>query len=104
VLDTTLCDEVSQWGAFLRVVQFPPPIKLARHDITEILLKVAINTIALTPYILTIPRKRIIKKKKNILQEYTRVIYINLRPMACNYRIIENVELPILSTTYNTGT
>jgi hypothetical protein len=64
VLDTTLCDEVSQWGAFLRVVQFPPPIKLARHDITEILLKVAINTIALTPYILTIPRKRIIKKKK----------------------------------------
>jgi hypothetical protein len=46
------------------------------------------------------------KKKcgKNILQEYTRVIYINLRPMACNCRIIENVELPILSTTYNTGT
>jgi hypothetical protein len=65
---------------------------------------VAINTIALTPYILTIPRKRIIKKIKNILQEYTRVIYINLRPMACNCRIIENVELPILSTTYNTGT
>jgi hypothetical protein len=45
VLDTTLCDEVSQWGAFLRVVRFPPPIKLTRHDIAEILLKVALNTI-----------------------------------------------------------
>ena len=32
---------------FLRVLRFPPPIKLIVHDITEILLKVALNTINL---------------------------------------------------------
>jgi hypothetical protein len=32
-------------GDFLRVLRFPPPIKLTGHDITEILLKVALNTI-----------------------------------------------------------
>jgi hypothetical protein len=47
VLDITLCDKVSQWLAagFLYVLWFPPPIKLTRHDRTEILLKVALNTI-----------------------------------------------------------
>jgi len=33
---------------FLRVLWFPPPKKSSRHDITEILLKVALNTITLT--------------------------------------------------------
>jgi len=33
--------------SFLWVLRFPPPIKLS-HDITEILLKVALDTIALT--------------------------------------------------------
>ena len=53
LLNTTLCDTVCQWlaagGRFLR---FPPPIKLTghRHNITEILLKVALNTITLTLY------------------------------------------------------
>jgi hypothetical protein len=33
-------------GSFLRIIQFPPTIKLtAKHDITEIVLKVALNTI-----------------------------------------------------------
>jgi hypothetical protein len=32
---------------FLRVLLFPPPIKTYKHDITEILLKVALNTITL---------------------------------------------------------
>jgi hypothetical protein len=45
---STLCDQVSQWLAadqwFLRVLRFLPPIKLTCHDITEILLKVALNT------------------------------------------------------------
>ena len=36
------CDKV---GGFLRVFRFPPPNKTDRHDITEILLKVALNTI-----------------------------------------------------------
>ena len=53
VLDTTLCDKVCrglatvQW--FSPVLWFPPPIKLT-HDITEILLKVALNTIS-APFI-----------------------------------------------------
>jgi hypothetical protein len=34
--------DLRQFGVFLRVLRFPPPIKLtAMHDITEILLKVA---------------------------------------------------------------
>jgi len=38
-----------QVGDFLRVLWFPPPIKHAGPNITEILLKVALNTITLTP-------------------------------------------------------
>ena len=46
VLDTTLCEKVYQWlAAGLDFLRFPPPIKLTCHNITEILLKVAINTI-----------------------------------------------------------
>jgi hypothetical protein len=37
-----------QVSGFLQVIQFPPPIKL-RHDITELLLEVTLNTIK--PYI-----------------------------------------------------
>jgi hypothetical protein len=36
-----------QVSGFLWVLRFPPPIKLS-HDITEILLKVALNNITLT--------------------------------------------------------
>jgi len=59
VLDTTLCDKVCQWPA---VGGFPPgtPVsstnKTDRHDITEILLKVALNTIALNLYSQTMLR------------------------------------------------
>ena len=40
-------NDLRQVGGFLRVLQFPPPTtdKTDRHDITEILLKVALNTI-----------------------------------------------------------
>jgi hypothetical protein len=37
-----------QVGGFLRFLWFPTPITLDRHDITEILLKVELNTIILT--------------------------------------------------------
>jgi hypothetical protein len=51
VLDTTLrdkvCQSLSAGGWFLKVLRFPPPIKIDRHDITELLLKVALNTIIL---------------------------------------------------------
>ena len=50
--NTTLCDnkfigDLRQVGGFLRILRFPPPIKLNHHDIAEILLKVVLSTIAL---------------------------------------------------------
>ena len=44
---STLCDKVCQWLAtcLLRILRFPPPIKLSATIFTEILLKVALNTI-----------------------------------------------------------
>ena len=56
VLDTTLCDKVCQLLATDRY--FSPGILVSstnetdRHNIAEILLKVALNTIALTPVFL----------------------------------------------------
>ena len=41
-----------QIGGFLRVLQFPPPIQYDRHEITDILLKVVLNTITLTTLVL----------------------------------------------------
>jgi hypothetical protein len=55
VLDTALCDKVCQWLAG-RWFSPGPPVssnnKTDRHDITEILLKVALNTINLNLNIL----------------------------------------------------
>jgi hypothetical protein len=49
VLDTTLCDKVCQWLATGRWFSSDTPVsstnKTDCHDITEILLKVALNTI-----------------------------------------------------------
>jgi hypothetical protein len=47
LLDTTLCDQVCQWLG--RAIS--STTKTDRHDKTEILLKVALNTITLDPYI-----------------------------------------------------
>ena len=38
-------NDLPQVCGFFRVLMFPPPIKLDRHDITEILLKVVLNNI-----------------------------------------------------------
>ena len=43
----TFLSELRQVGCFLWVLRFPPPYKTDRHDIAEILLKVALNTINL---------------------------------------------------------
>jgi len=52
VVDTTLCDKVCQWLATGRWLSPGPLVsstnKTDRHDITEILLKVALNTIKQT--------------------------------------------------------
>jgi hypothetical protein len=53
VVDTTLCDKVCQWHAawrwFFPVIPVFATNKTDRHDRTEILLKVTLNTIILTP-------------------------------------------------------
>ena len=50
----TLCDKVCQWLATGRWFSQGPPVsftnKSDRHDISEILLKVTLNTIIITPY------------------------------------------------------
>ena len=55
VLDITLCDKVCQWLATGRWFSMGNPVsstnKTACHDITEILLKVALNSITLNNYI-----------------------------------------------------
>jgi hypothetical protein len=50
--NTILYDKVCQWqvGGFLRVLRVSSTNKTDRHDKTEILLKVALNTITLTSY------------------------------------------------------
>jgi hypothetical protein len=49
VLDTTLCDKVCQWLATGQWFSLGSPVsftnKIDRHDIVEILLEVALNTI-----------------------------------------------------------
>ena len=56
---STLCDQVSQWLATDRWFSSGPPVsstnKTDRHDITEILLKVALNTFKQTHNIHTFP-------------------------------------------------
>ena len=51
VLDTTLCDKIYERLATGRWLSLDTPVfstnKTDRHDITEILLKVALNTISL---------------------------------------------------------
>jgi hypothetical protein len=55
VLDTTLCDKFCQWLVTGRWFSPGGPVSTTNktdwHNITEILLKVALNTITLTPHI-----------------------------------------------------
>jgi hypothetical protein len=56
VLDTTLCDKVYQWLATGQWFSSGTPVsstnKTDHHDITEISLKVALDTIAIAPKLL----------------------------------------------------
>jgi hypothetical protein len=51
VFNTTLCEKVCPWlrqvGGFLRVLRFPAPIKNWPSHVTEIWLKMALNTITI---------------------------------------------------------
>ena len=55
VLDTTLCDKVCQWFATGRWFSLGTPVsptnKNDRHDIAEILLKVALNSMIPPTYV-----------------------------------------------------
>ena len=68
VLDTTLCDEICQWLATGRCFYPGNPVsstnKTDRHDITEILLNVALITITLTLYILWIAEYNFVFKNR----------------------------------------
>ena len=44
VYNIMFVSDLWQVGGFVRVLRFPPPIKTDRHDVAEILLKVALNT------------------------------------------------------------
>ena len=85
VLEITLCDfsDLRLVGGFLCVLWFPPPINL--HDITEILLKVALNTISLSSNCIQINQsiclffhgqisdRQTVKSCNNLLQTYWRL-------------------------------
>jgi hypothetical protein len=42
-----IVSDLRQVDGFLWILRFPPPLKTDRYDITEILLKVVLNTITL---------------------------------------------------------
>ena len=82
VLDKTLCDKVFQWlvaGRWFSWFSLDTPVsytnKTDRHDITEILLKVALRTI--TPYILELNQRK--KNQKHF------IIRIVLRSFLTNW-------------------
>jgi hypothetical protein len=78
VFDTTLCDkfigDLGRGGVFLGV-RFPPTKKTDRHYITEILLKVALNTIILTLVLMMVICYG--GGKKNIIKTKVRIIVFN---------------------------
>ena len=78
-LDATLCDKVCQWFAAGRWFSPGPPVsssnKTDLHDITEILLKVALSII--------------IKTKTKLLMKTTYALYVICYNM---YYIVDNGE------------
>jgi len=82
VLDTTLCDKVCQWLAagwwFSPGTLVSSTNKTDHYDITEILLKVALNIIILTPRPLRlyVNRKKRIDKKKNYWWNNIWILYV----------------------------
>jgi hypothetical protein len=78
VLNTILCDKVGQWlasGWWFSPVSSTN--KIDHHDITEILLKVALNTITVTPFF--IPKW--LRQAQNYITPIKALfIYLNLCP------------------------
>ena len=82
VLDTTLCDEVCQWLATSRWFSPGTPVsstsKTDRHDITEILLKVAINTVTHNPLMLFWIHTAKCMKYLYLLILYSSPLFVNI--------------------------
>jgi len=91
VLDTILCDIVYQWLATGRMFSRDTPIsstnKTDRHDITEILLKVAVNTITLTLFcqrVMELWKARIIKNNGSELVILLTVSILFCQNLTCH--------------------
>jgi hypothetical protein len=71
--------DLKQVGGFLRVIRFPPTNKIDCHDITEILSKVALNTIKPTNqsnfhfYFLYFTQT-LLKEKKNVFIKNNKIL------------------------------
>ena len=78
VLDTTLCDKVWQWLS--AGLWFSPTNKTDRHDITEILLKVTLNTM---PLALTL-----FMHKWTYGHHFTSTIDVNISQSCCRISVV----------------
>jgi hypothetical protein len=85
VLDTTLCDQVCQWLAtgrwFSPCTLLSSTNKTGRHNITEILLKVALNTIIQ-------PKPTMLKYSINNDHEYITIGFVLKKVMKFVHSII----------------
>jgi hypothetical protein len=61
--------DLLQVSGFLRVLLFPPPIKLTRHDITAILLKMALNTISLNLNPMSFTKKPLVQQNILVVEQ-----------------------------------
>ena len=76
--------DLGQIGGFIRVLRCPPPSKTDRHDIAEILLKVALNIIKPT-YSWRFARKRYHSIYRNVILVY--ILFHGLPPLTKLSRI-----------------
>ena len=75
--------DLRQVGCFLRVLRFPPTNKTDDHDITEIVLKVALNTIKQTE---TKFRKN--QKQRSSLHSHRDVFYDEMCRLLFNVKLV----------------
>jgi hypothetical protein len=93
VLDTALCNKVCQWLATGR--WFSP---LDRHDITEILLKVALNTINQTKtIIIAVTQQSWMAHVSMLCNKYSKVWYCNHKISFCQCW----VRVMVFNATFN---
>jgi hypothetical protein len=75
--------DLRQVGGFLRLLRFPPPIKLT-HNITETLLKVTLSTISL------IPSKKQLWNITNVIFTRKEAMMFEIRNILFPFSILDN--------------